>query len=55
MRVKTRERLGVADDVVVIGNVARLVPFKGHRVLLDAIAIVAREHPRVLFPDHRRR
>jgi glycosyltransferase involved in cell wall biosynthesis len=50
MRAKTRQRLGVADDVVVIGNVARLVPFKGHRVLLDAIAIVVREHPRVLFP-----
>ncbi|MBK7258797.1 MAG: glycosyltransferase family 4 protein [Ignavibacteriae bacterium] len=50
MRVKTRQRLGVADDVVVIGNVARLVPFKGHRVLLDAIAIVVREHPKVLFP-----
>jgi glycosyltransferase involved in cell wall biosynthesis len=50
LRVKTRQRLGAAEDIVVIGNVARLVPFKGHRVLLDAIAIVARDHPRVLFP-----
>jgi glycosyltransferase involved in cell wall biosynthesis len=49
-RAKTRERLGVADNVVVIGNVARLVPFKGHRVLLDAIALVVRECPHVLFP-----
>jgi glycosyltransferase involved in cell wall biosynthesis len=42
--------LGVGNDVIVIGNVARLVPFKGHRILLDAIALVVREAPQVLFP-----
>lgn len=50
MRTRTRQRLGVDEDVVVIGNVARLVPFKGHRYLLEAIAQVIREAPRVLFP-----
>jgi glycosyltransferase involved in cell wall biosynthesis len=49
-RRTTRERLGVADDTVVIGNVARLVPFKGHRVLLDAVARVVAASPGVLFP-----
>ncbi len=49
-RRATRDRLGVADDIVVIGNVARLVPFKGHRVLLDAVARVVAGSPRVLFP-----
>ncbi|HSQ76791.1 MAG TPA: glycosyltransferase family 4 protein [Bacteroidota bacterium] len=50
MRMRTRGRLGAGDDVVVVGNVARLVPFKGHRYLLEAIAHVVREEPRVLFP-----
>jgi len=49
-RLATREHLGVKDQTVVIGNVARLVPFKGHRILLDAIALVARQEPDVLFP-----
>jgi len=50
MRVRTRGRLGVGDDVIVIGNVARLVPFKGHRHLLETIALVVKDEPRVLFP-----
>jgi glycosyltransferase involved in cell wall biosynthesis len=49
-RKATREQLGVTARTVVIGNVARLVPFKGHRVLLEAIARVVREEPDVLFP-----
>lgn len=49
-RAETRARLGIPDGTVVIGNVARLVPFKGHRVLLDAVARVVREEERVLFP-----
>jgi glycosyltransferase involved in cell wall biosynthesis len=48
-RHTTRDRLGVRDTTCVIGNVARLVPFKGHRVLLEAIAIVVRQVPDVLF------
>jgi glycosyltransferase involved in cell wall biosynthesis len=48
-RRETRARLGVADSTVVVGNVARLVPFKGHKVLLDALAIVVRQLPDVLL------
>jgi glycosyltransferase involved in cell wall biosynthesis len=49
-REAARIQLGVNDRTVVIGNVARLVPFKGHRILLDAIALVARQEPGVFFP-----
>jgi glycosyltransferase involved in cell wall biosynthesis len=49
-RVAARTQLGVNERTVVIGNVARLVPFKGHRILLDAIALVARQEPDVFFP-----
>lgn len=49
-RVSTRRELGAEEDTVVIGNVARLVPFKGHRVLLEALALVAREFPGIRCP-----
>lgn len=48
-RETTRRSLGIPADAVVIGNVARLVPFKGHRHLLDAASRVLRTHPRTLF------
>ncbi len=48
-RRTTRDRLEVPETTCVIGNVARLVPFKGHRILLEAIAIVVRQAPDVLF------
>jgi glycosyltransferase involved in cell wall biosynthesis len=48
-RARTRSRLGVGEDTIVVGNVARLVAFKGHRFLLDAIASVVREHTHVVF------
>ena len=41
-RARVREALGIASRTVVIGNVARLVPFKGHRYLLNAVAEVGR-------------
>jgi glycosyltransferase involved in cell wall biosynthesis len=44
-----REQLGVADDICVVGNVARLVPFKGHRYLLEAAAKVVKTRRNVLF------
>lgn len=50
MRERTRATLGVRPETVVIGNVARLVPFKGHRILLEAVAEVVRRHPDVLVP-----
>jgi len=49
-RRSTRQELGVGDRTLVIGNVARLVPFKGHRALLDTIALVVRENADLLFP-----
>jgi len=50
MRQKTRASWRVAPETVVVGNVARLVPFKGHRVLLEAVARVVRVRQDVLFP-----
>ena len=49
-RQAVRSAWNVRDSTVVVGNVARLVPFKGHTVLLDAVAHVVRENPDVLFP-----
>jgi glycosyltransferase involved in cell wall biosynthesis len=49
-RMRARAILNVSSDTVVVGNVARLVPFKGHRILLQAIAGVVKETPGVLFP-----
>ena len=37
-RVSVREKLGYRPENIVIGNVARLVPFKGHEYLLKAFA-----------------
>lgn len=49
-RAAMRRELGVQDSTVVVGNVARLVPFKGHRYLLEAIARVAARQTDILFP-----
>lgn len=48
-RATARATLGADDTTPVIGNVARLVPFKGHRILLDAAARVLERVPRALF------
>jgi glycosyltransferase involved in cell wall biosynthesis len=48
-RARTRGTMGIDEGTVVIGNVARLVPFKGHRFLLEAAALIAREKGNVLF------
>jgi len=48
-RARIREELGVSEATVVIGNVARLVPFKGHRVLLEAASLVLAQRQDVLF------
>jgi len=48
-RRRLRAELGVTPATLVVGNVARLVPFKGHRVLLEAAAQVLRGLPEVLF------
>jgi glycosyltransferase involved in cell wall biosynthesis len=49
-RAKTRAEFGVSHETIVIGNVARLVPFKGHTYLLQTVAEVVRTHRNVLFP-----
>ena len=47
-RERTRSRWNVPSDTLVIGNVARLVPFKGHRYLLDAMSKVVSEGMSIL-------
>ncbi len=47
-RQQTRARWGVTPETCVIGNVARLVPFKGHRYLVEAIAAVVRSNKSAL-------
>ena len=49
LRARTRSAMGIDEKTVVVGNVARLVPFKGHRFLLEAAALIARERTDVLF------
>jgi glycosyltransferase involved in cell wall biosynthesis len=49
-REMVRQEWGTGNSTVIIGNVARLVPFKGHRFLLETIALVSREYPDVFFP-----
>jgi glycosyltransferase involved in cell wall biosynthesis len=47
-REQTRLRWGVQPGTCVIGNVARLVPFKGHRYLVDAIARVVETNSNIV-------
>ena len=42
-RHQIRSELGIDDGTILIGNVARLVAFKGHRVLIDAASRVAQQ------------
>ncbi len=42
-----RRSLGIPDDAVVVGIVSRLVPKKGHRDLLYAVAQLSRDLPQV--------
>jgi glycosyltransferase involved in cell wall biosynthesis len=45
----TRQRWGIADDALLVGIVARVVPVKDHELFLRAAAIVAEATPRVRF------
>lgn len=49
-RNRTRTAWRVARDTIVIGNVARLVKFKGHTYLLETIAEVVKTSTNVFFP-----
>ena len=44
-----REELWLPHDAPLVGNVAALVPHKGQRHLVDAAALVLREHPDTRF------
>jgi len=50
IRAAMRAELGIADGTIAVGNVARLVPFKGHQCLLDAAALVLRDRTDIIFP-----
>jgi glycosyltransferase involved in cell wall biosynthesis len=44
-RVTAREMLGLEQDAFVVVNVANLLPYKGHRDLIEGLASIARELP----------
>ncbi len=46
---RTRARLGIAQEAVVIGKVARLFELKGHEYVIQAAEQVIRANPRVCF------
>ena len=49
-RTAIRREWGVGASALVVGNVARLVEFKGHRYLLETIALVVKEVDDAWFP-----
>src|SRR5262245_14337832 len=48
-RAEVRRRVGIPEDVTVIATVANFHPYKGHRVLLDAMPLVLARHPDTWF------
>jgi glycosyltransferase involved in cell wall biosynthesis len=48
-RTRLRKALGLAEDAMIVGMVARLDPMKDHRGFLHAVGIVQRQHPNVYF------
>lgn len=44
-----RKEWGVDDKAMLIGTVGRLVPVKGHAVLLEAFRILSQSHPNVIL------
>lgn len=46
-RQHARRTLGLADDELVIGNVARLVDFKNHRMLIDVVPELVKTFPKL--------
>jgi glycosyltransferase involved in cell wall biosynthesis len=48
-RREARQELGVGDDEILIGLVARIDPVKDHRGFVRAAALLARRHPNARF------
>ena len=48
-RVAVRRELGIADEQVVIGKIARLFHLKGHEYLISAASQVVKAYPQVTF------
>lgn len=44
-----RERLGLKDAFPIVGTVARLIAWKGHRHIIDAARVLVQQHPRIHF------
>lgn len=44
-----RRELGIPDDALVVGKIARFFPLKGHEQLLAAAPAIVRRHPDVRF------
>ena len=49
VRGQFRRELGLDQDVLLVGIVARLVPIKAHELFLEAAAIVAGRFPQIRF------
>lgn len=48
-RESTRRELGISDDQVVVGKIARLFELKGHEYLISAAVEVVQQQPNVRF------
>lgn len=48
-RARQRQVLGIADEEIVFGMVANLIPYKGYHDFLRAAAIVTQQHPQTRF------
>src|SRR2546423_11337729 len=48
-REATRRNLGLRDEHVVVGTIARLFELKGHDDLLDLAPQLCRQHPNLRF------
>jgi glycosyltransferase involved in cell wall biosynthesis len=46
-RDETRRELGLSESDIAVAMVANLIPYKGHRDLLEAFSRVATDHPRL--------
>jgi glycosyltransferase involved in cell wall biosynthesis len=46
---EAKRRLGIPEDALVVGKIARLFPLKGHEEFLDAAATIARAEPNARF------